>query len=175
MTDLSYKDNTTNDEQWCEVRNRRSPESSLPMKAVRKPLFFFVFIFLIMGCSWFAQPVAPAVRPPSPSPTPEICSENPPGLSIEIVFGRKNTDQPVVFQSVVLSGNGFNPGEKLQIHIDGHGDTHGAKIDTTDYPVKADGTFSISDGLPLDDPSMFWEVHVVHQRGIACLGFQTQR
>ncbi len=63
----------------------------------------------------------------------------------------------------------------MQIHIEGHGDSHSAGIGTTDYPVKADGTFSLSEGLPLDDPSMFWEVHVVHQRGIACLGFQTQR
>ena len=63
----------------------------------------------------------------------------------------------------------------MQIHIAGHGDTHSARIDTADYPVKADGTFSISDSLQLDDPGMFWEVHVVHQRGIACLGFQTQR
>jgi hypothetical protein len=45
----------------------------------------------------------------------------------------------------------------------------------SNFAVKADGTFSVDSDLPFADPVMQWEVHVVHQRGVACLQFNTQR
>ena len=74
-----------------------------------------------------------------------------------------------------MKGIGFIPGEKLTMRVEGHGTINSFQIETTDYNVKADGTFYDSEVLPLDDPIMHWEVHVVHQRGIACLSFETQR
>ena len=70
-----------------------------------------------------------------------------------------------------MKGSGFTPDEKLTIRITGQGAKHGFEIETKAYQVKPDGSFSISEVLPLDDPMMRVEVHVLHQQGIACLGF----
>lgn len=139
----------------------------------------FIFTLFILcsinwGCSLFPQPAQQVefkVEPPPPVPTPEICSDNPPDLLMQVLFDNRDEQ----WQPITLNGIGFIPGEKVTIRITGQGIEHGVTIESQNNPIKADGSFSSKDALPLDDPSMDWEVHVVHQRGVACLGFHTER
>jgi len=78
-------------------------------------------------------------------------------------------------QGIHLNGRGFLPDEDLIIQITGKGPQHSFEVQTQDFRAGQDGSFSLSEKLPLDDPEMQWEIHVVHQRGTACLAFTTRR
>ena len=131
-----------------------------------------LYTALLTACA--ATPTAaPTVRPPSPSPTPINCSQNPPGISLQAILGQKRIGRGASFENFRIEGKGFVPGEKLLIVIEGHGLSHGDRLESIDFPVGSDGSFVQREELQLLEPNMSWQVFVVHQRGVACTSFVT--
>jgi hypothetical protein len=114
------------------------------------------------------------VLPPGSSPTPMVCTQNPPNLSLRVTLGEIRKD-PVYFQNVLIDGTGFPPSEPVALTVDGHGPSHTFRREAPQFPVEADGSFSDSISLQLDDPVMSWQVFVVHKDGIACGIFITKQ
>ena len=132
--------------------------------------FLLVGILIgVLGCRVYTAP-APVILPPPPSPTPLSCTQNPPNLSLQVTFGMRGES----FQSIRVEGKGFAPNERLSIVIEGRGVSHTLRLEVSDLPVNADGSFTDSQSLQLDEPNMQWQVFVVHQRGAACASFTTQ-
>lgn len=127
-----------------------------------------------LGCSFSnlvasqAPTEAPAELPAQALPTEESCTENPPGLAIQVIPGRSDRE----FIGFTIKGTGFVAGERLTIRINGQGSPHGYEKTAMDYPVNPDSTFSLDDDMPFDPTVPHWDVHVVHQRGVACLRFR---
>jgi hypothetical protein len=122
-------------------------------------------VFISLGCALLPGYAVPSVEPPRPLPTPEICSDETPGLAIQILYGRRDSDG----QRFTVNGTGFQPGERITLRITAQGVSKAVTLEVLDYPVQPDGTFSSIDVMPEEEPNMRWEVHAVHQRGVACL------
>ncbi len=133
------------------------------------PFLFAALLMSVSGCGVNATHV-PAVLPPPPSPTLLNCTQNPPSLSLQVIFGTREGS----FQNIRVEGKGFTPNERLSIVTEGHGVSHTRRLEVSDFPVNADGNFADLETLQLDEPNMRWQVFVVHKRGIACASFTTE-
>jgi hypothetical protein len=111
----------------------------------------------------------PSVRPPARSPTPVQCTPNPAGLALQAALG----GQYNTFQTIQISGLGFLAGEKVRLVIESLGARRLQRLEAAELTVQADGSFSDSESLQLDQPGMRWQVYAVHQRGTACASFTT--
>lgn len=134
----------------------------------------YVALVILPGCELPARTPAnaaqaPRMLPPQPSPTSMVCTADPANLSIQGILGQKEQ----MFQGYLLKGEGFLPDEKVHIIVAGWGVTHSFKVETLDYTVNPDGTFTLSESLQIDEANMHWQVYVVHQRGTACNSFNT--
>jgi hypothetical protein len=140
------------------------------MQAMRLLPFLIAGILMgVLGCTVCTAP-APIIFPPPPSPTPLDCTQNPPNLSLQVTFGMREES----FQSIRMEGKGFALIERLSIVIEGRGVSYTLRSEVSDLPVNADGSFTDSQPLQLDEPNMQWHVFVIHQRGTACASFTTQ-
>jgi len=123
----------------------------------------------LVACSQSTPAVTMSVRPPPPSPTAIVCTENPVGLVLDV--------HSLGSQGVRVIGQGFEPGEQLLLVFT-------AETETTEgrrsirlelrpaQSVKADGTFLIEGTLLPRNSDMMWHLAVVHSRGVACITFR---
>jgi hypothetical protein len=139
-----------------------------------------LFSALTMSVSLVAcnQPTPPTpgvtveVLPPPSSPTPIVCTENPPGLTLAV----QSNVTPSGTHQVRVAGQGFEPGEHLIIVLSAETETHATRLEASlAQGVNPDGTFTLNESLtpPPNDVSgqTSWNLAVVHQRGVACMTF----
>ena len=139
------------------------------MKTIRMLLLTILVASLVTACrSTAAQPGMPDVEvrieAPQPTPTLPACTALPPGTSLTI--------EPVSASAVRLSGEGFEPGEKLIVVLTS--EYRQRRRETRFFPaepVAADGRFTITVGHLCPVPGAAtntWQVILIHARGAAC-------
>lgn len=131
----------------------------------------FIAALLLLGI-WKSLPGLPV---PFTSETPArvflTCTENPSGLSLQVL---PISDPLPTHQEVYIHGRGFTPGEALFVLIEGYGTERSARVEQSNLLVQEDGTFSERQSLRRLEPTMGWQVYVVHQRGVACASWQIE-
>ncbi len=131
-------------------------------------LFFLSACAALPGQTPTAVPiptVGPTILPPGPSPTPLVCTPNPPGLSLQATLGAKEG----IFQSIHLVGKGFDPNATVFMAIEGRGTNQSIRLETPNFRIKSDGSIDYFESLQADEPNMTWQVFIVHRRGIVCV------
>jgi hypothetical protein len=130
------------------------------------------FPIMVGACN---QPELPAaveppvtVEPASLSPTPLECTDNPPGLGLQVdSLGNRR---------VMVRGEGFRSGEELVLVFSAQVDTpsghkalrHEVRPAQT---VGEDGSFAWEQTMQPLDGNPTWNLAVVHARGVACVTF----
>lgn len=115
---------------------------------------------------------APTVEPPPLAERTPACTQNPPGLALNVTLGPISKASKEPYQAVRIEGKGFVPGESLRIQVSG--EAAGSTIELTETkgpPVEADGSFKRDESLQVVGPNMQGRVVVKHQRGVACADF----
>ena len=153
-----------------EERKRRIRERlNGQMKTIRMLLLIILVANVGIACrSTAAQQGMPDVEvrieAPQPSPTLPACTALP--------LGRSLTIEPISASAVRLSGEGFEPGEKLIVVLTS--EYRQRRRETRFFPaepVAADGRFTITVGHLYPVPGATtntWQVILIHARGAAC-------
>jgi hypothetical protein len=142
--------------------------------SARKRILIVVGFFAIMAvaCNQPEPPVAVeppvTVEPASLSPTPLECTENPPGLGVQVdSLGNRR---------VMVRGEGFRSGEELVLVFSAQVDTpsgHKALRHEV-HPAQTvgeDGAFTWEETMQSLDGNTTWNLAVVHAQGVACVTF----
>ncbi len=130
------------------------------------------FAIMVGACN---QPELPAaveppvtVEPASLTPTPLGCTDNPPGLGLQVdSLGNRR---------VMVRGEGFRSGEELVLVFSAQVDTasghkalrHEVRPAQT---VGEDGVFNWEETMQPLDGNTTWNLAVVHAQGVACVTF----
>jgi hypothetical protein len=125
-----------------------------------------VLAIMVGACNQPEPPVT--VEPASPSPTPLECTDNPPGLGLQVdSLGNRR---------VVVRGEGFRSGEELVLVFSAQVDTPTEQKELRHevrpaQPVGKDGTFTWEETMQPLDGNTTWNVAVVHAQGVVCVTF----
>jgi hypothetical protein len=91
-----------------------------------------------------------------------------------VIVGTLRKDvRNTLFQNIQIEGQGFSPGEVVDLIVEGRGINHTSQLEIPHFQVKEDGHFSNPESLQMDEPKMSWQVFVIHQHGVACTNFST--
>jgi hypothetical protein len=136
--------------------------------SAEKRILLVVGILTIMtiACKGPEPPVT--VQPALLSPTPLGCTENPPGLELQV--------DSLGSRRVIVRGEGFQPGEELVLVFNAQVDAptghkelrHEVRPAQT---VGESGVFTWEQAMQPLDGNIAWSLAVVHAHGVACITF----
>jgi hypothetical protein len=143
------------------------------MSAGKRILIVVGFFAIMVGACNRPEPPA-AVEPPVTveplllSPTPLECTENPPGLELQV--------DSLGSRRIIVRGEGFQPGEELALVFTAQADAptghnelrHEVRPAQT---VGEDGSFTWEQTMQPLDGNTAWDLAVVHVQGGACVTF----
>ena len=137
------------------------------MSVDKRILLVVGFLVIMVGaCNQLEPPVT--VEPPWLSPTRLECTENPPGLELQVdSLGNRR---------VRVRGEGFRPREELVLVFSAQVDTPTEQKELRHevrpaQPVGKDGTFTWEETMQPLDGNTTWNLAVVHAQGVACVNF----
>jgi len=122
----------------------------------------------IGACGRLNPPVT--IAPPTHLSAPTLlgCTENPEGLALHV--------RSVGHRRVMVSGEGFQPGEELLLVFSAEVNTPTGReaLRHEVRPVQSvrdDGTFTFEETMQVISSNAIWTLAVVHLRGTACVTF----
>ena len=137
------------------------------MSAGKQILIVVGFFTIMVGaCNRPEPPVT--VEPASPSPAPLECTENPPGLELQV--------DSLGSRRIIVRGEGFQPGEELVLVFTAQDDapTGHKEFRHEVHPAQTvgeDGSFTWEQTMQPLDGDTAWDLAVVHAQGVTCVTF----
>jgi hypothetical protein len=139
----------------------------ISMSAEKRILIVVSLFAIIIGACNQPEPQA-TVEPPLLAPTSLECTENPPGLELQVdSLGNRR---------VRVRGESFQPGEELVLVFSARVDTPTGHKELRHEvrPIQTaseDGTFTWEETMQSLDGNATWNLAVVHAQGVACVTF----